>query len=84
MTISEIVIENISCDNCFDRIKTRLKNLTGVFSVAVNKEFATLKIEHNTSIKRAEIVSLLKHMGYAESKETTLESRPKTFLRSIN
>jgi copper chaperone CopZ len=84
MTISEIVIENIACDNCFYRIKIRLKNLTGVFSVVVNKELATLKIEHNTSIKRAEIVSLLKHMGYAESKKNTLESVPKTFYRSIN
>jgi copper chaperone CopZ len=66
MVFSEIVLENIRCDNCFDRIKVRLKNLTGVFSVVVDEETATLKIEHNTSIKRVEIVSLLMHMGYAE------------------
>lgn len=84
MTISEIVIENIACDNCYDRIKIRLKNLTGVFSVAVNTELATLQIEHNTSIKRAEIVSLLKRMGYDEAKKNPLESVPKTFYRSIN
>jgi copper chaperone CopZ len=69
MAISEIVLENIKCDNCYDRIKIRLKNLTGVFSVVVNKEFATLKIEHNTSIKRVEIVSLLMHMGYSELRQ---------------
>jgi copper chaperone CopZ len=69
MTISEIVLENIKCDNCYDRIKVRLKNLTGVFSVAVDKEFASLKIEHNTSIKRVEIVSLLMHMGYSELRQ---------------
>lgn len=69
MAISEIVLENIKCDNCYDRINIRLKNLTGVFSVVVDKEFASLKIEHNTSIKRVEIVSLLMHMGYSELRQ---------------
>ena len=79
MTTSVIVIENIICDNYFDRIEIRLKNLTGVFSVIAEKELATLKIEHNSSIKRAEIVSLLKNMGYAESRKNTIESLQKNF-----
>ena len=79
MTTSVIVIENITCDNYFDRIEIRLKNLTGVFSVMAKKELATLKIEHNSSIKRAEIVSLLKNMGYAESRKNTIESLQKNF-----
>jgi copper chaperone CopZ len=68
MYTSEIVVKNLNCGACTNRIKVRLQNLTGVFSVQIDTENATVKVVHNTSIRRQDIVKQLLNLGYLENK----------------
>lgn len=68
MYTSEIVVKNLNFGACTNRIKVRLQNLTGVFSVQIDTENTTVKVVHNTSIRRQDIVKQLLSLGYLENR----------------
>ncbi|MDZ7899274.1 MAG: heavy metal-associated domain-containing protein [Arcicella sp.] len=81
MKTSEILIENLKCGGCANSIKTRLQNLTGVFSVEIDQENSLVKVEHNTSIKRTGIISQLESLGYPEqNSNNTVIHKAKSFV----
>lgn len=67
MITESIEVENLKYGGCASTIKTRLQNLTGVFSVSVDKDNSIINIEHNSSINRKNIISQLESLGYPES-----------------
>lgn len=81
MKTSEIFIENLKCAGCANTIKTRLQNLTGVFSVEIDKENSLVKVEHNTAIRRLGIISQLESLGYPEqNSDNTIIHKAKSYV----
>lgn len=66
METSNVIVENLKCGGCANTITNRLQSLMGVFSVEVDKENSAIKIEHNNSISRKEIIVQLERLGYPE------------------
>lgn len=65
MTTSEIFFEKADDKIQLERIRVRLKNLTGVYSVEIDETTSKIKIEHNTNIKKNDFVSQIRHLGLA-------------------
>lgn len=81
MKTSEIYIENLKCGGCANTIKTRLQNLTGVFSVEIDKENSLVKVEHNSAIRRAGIILQLESLGYPEvNSDNTIIHKAKSYM----
>ncbi len=66
---TDIIIANLSCGGCVNTITKRVGSLEGVTSVSVSLENNIVSTEHDDNINRAEIVSLLRSLGYPEATE---------------
>ncbi len=81
MKTTEIIIENLKCGGCAQTIKTRLNNLKGVFSVEIDINNSKVRIEHNSALIRAELISKLESLGYPEHNSTnTVFHKAKSFV----
>ena len=81
MKTSKIIVENLKCGGCANTIKNRLINLTGVFSIEIDIESAVIKVEHNQSISRLDIISQLQSLGYPElDTNNTVLHKAKSFV----
>ena len=65
MTTSEICFEKANNSIQLERIRVRLKNLTGVYSVEIDENTSKIIIEHNTNVKRNDFESQIRHLGLA-------------------
>ncbi len=81
METSNIIVENLKCGGCANTIKNRLQSLMGVFSVEVDKENSAIKIDHNHSISRNEIIVQLEKLGYPEENtDNSIVLKAKSYL----
>lgn len=60
-----VTAPEIVCGGCASSIKKALGNLEGIFEVEVDVPTKQVKVEHNESISREEIVDALDRAGYS-------------------
>jgi copper chaperone len=69
MKTERIVIANLKCSGCENTIKTKLSEIKGVESVAVNQEEDAVTIHFNGTAIRADFTKKLHSLGYPEATE---------------
>lgn len=67
MTTDIIHIENLKCGGCAKTITGKVGSVAGVEKVHVSIEESTVEIQHNESVSRETVVSVLAGLGYPES-----------------
>lgn len=69
MKTERIVIANLKCSGCENTIKTKLSEIKGVESVAVNQEEDAVTIHFNGTATRGDFTKKLHSLGYPEATE---------------
>jgi copper chaperone len=69
MKTERIVIANLKCSGCENTIKTKLSEIKGVESVAVNQEEDAVTIRFNGTAVREDFTKKLHSLGYPEATE---------------
>lgn len=69
MKTERIVIANLKCSGCENTIKTKLSEIKGVESVAVNQEEDAVTIHFNGAATKEDFTKKLHSLGYPEATE---------------
>lgn len=69
MKTENLTIANLSCNGCVKTITKTLKSMVGVEDVNIDLETSLVSVNHNETVSRDDLKSMLLSIGYPEASE---------------
>ncbi|MEE9438151.1 MAG: heavy metal-associated domain-containing protein [Saprospiraceae bacterium] len=74
------IVDNIKCNGCAGRIKTKLSQLDHITNIEINIEEGKVLFECIDDVSKLQVITLLKSMGYPQKGQGSKIDNAKSYV----